>query len=137
MYLCTARETLSTEGEVRFLSVLCSRTNERSKILERRRCLSLSQSAPLGRLDCNGSSQSKRDLLTTAGEPALTTRRTHFARRTVRAASVGDTVTDGTLAFILRQPAVKRGSESTAELSGGDVVLLEGHLPYCKASSIQ
>lgn len=54
----------------------------RSKILERRRCLSLSQSAPLGRLDCNGSSQSKRDLLATAGEPALTTRRTHFASHT-------------------------------------------------------
>lgn len=45
----------------------------RSKILEWRRGLSLSQSAPLGRLDCNESSQSKRDLLATAGEPALAT----------------------------------------------------------------
>lgn len=45
----------------------------RSKILEWRRGLSLSQSALLGRLDCNESSQSKRDLLATAGEPALAT----------------------------------------------------------------
>lgn len=35
--------------------------------------MSLSQSAPLSRLDCNESSQSKRDLLATAGAPALTT----------------------------------------------------------------
>lgn len=31
------------------------------------------RSAPLGRLDCNESSQSKRDLIATAGEPALAT----------------------------------------------------------------
>lgn len=59
---------------------------------------SLSQSAPLGRLDCNESSQSKRDLLATAGEPALATcplrRATSLRvraarRRTVRGRAAG------------------------------------------------
>lgn len=48
---------MSTEGEVRFLSVpCCVGRSARSKILEWRQGLSLSQSAPLGRLDCNESS---------------------------------------------------------------------------------
>ena len=59
---------------------------------------SLSQSAPLGRLDCNESSQSKRDLLATAGEPALATcplrramslRGRAARRRTVRGRAAG------------------------------------------------
>lgn len=65
---------MSTHGELRVLSVVSPKDEAYEvKILEWRRSLLLSQSAPYGRLDCNESKQSKRDLLATAGEPALAT----------------------------------------------------------------
>ncbi|KAK5896783.1 hypothetical protein CesoFtcFv8_009910 [Champsocephalus esox] len=78
MYLCTARETLSTDGEV----ASAVGRSVPSKILEWRRGWSLSQFAPLGRLDCNESRQPKRDLLATAREPALATCPVRGCRRT-------------------------------------------------------